>query len=135
MKKIVLIWLIFASNLFAAGFFEEHSLIVFFTSTCPYCQKFAPVIKEWSDKNHVPLIAMALDNRSLPEFQDYQKADLELINTAFAGRNITYPATFISNNKQKLLYPVAFGALDKIELHQRLLQIQPIIQEYEDSLQ
>src|SRR3990167_22116 len=132
MKICVFIGLIFiCGNTIADPFFKDHQLILFYASTCQYCQQFAPIIDKWSQINSAKLVALSLDNKPLDSLRNFQPATTQLINTAYAGRPITYPALFIANQTRGLLYPVAFGALGYAELSDRLNQIQSKIENYE----
>ena len=132
MKIGVLIGLIFMwGNAIANPFFKDHQLVLFYASTCHYCQQFAPIIEKWSQANGAKLVALSLDNKPLDSLRDFQPATTQIINTAYAGRPITYPALFIANQTRGLLYPVAFGALGYEELSNRLSQIQFKIENYE----
>ena len=54
MKICVFIGLIFiCGNTIADPFFKDHQLVLFYSSTCHYCQQFAPIIEKWSQTNVV----------------------------------------------------------------------------------
>ena len=112
-------------------FFKNHALVFFFSSQCPYCQQFAPVIKEWSTQRHAPLLALSFDNQPVAGIPEFMPVTTGWINDAYAGRPITYPAVFIVNQTSHLLYPVAYGAMSSLELEQRLTEIKAKIDAYE----
>ncbi|HDV5785735.1 TPA: type-F conjugative transfer system pilin assembly thiol-disulfide isomerase TrbB [Legionella pneumophila] len=113
------------------GFFSTHGLILFYGSQCPYCQQFAPILKNWATHNKVEVLPLSLDNQSLPEFPRFLPATTEWINAAFGGNAIHYPATFIVSLKTKALYPVGFGLMTNVELNDRMSALIPRIKSYE----
>lgn len=47
---------------------EEYGLFFFFSGECPYCHKFAPIVKEFSQKYAWDVLAISLDDSKLAEF-------------------------------------------------------------------
>lgn len=114
-----------------AKFFKQHSLFFFFASSCQLCHDFAPLLKSWADSQDTEVIAFSLDNEPLSSFPKFYIPPTELINTAFQDQAIATPALFIANNTSNILYPVAFGALAKMELNERLQKLVSAIKFYE----
>ncbi len=112
-------------------FFKNHALIFFFSSQCPFCQQFAPVVKQWSTSHTAPILALSFDNKPLGAFPDFIPVTTQWVNEAYAGKPITYPALFIANKTSHLLYPVAYGAMTDFELDLRLTQLKTKIEVYE----
>ena len=47
----------------------QHSgLFFFYRSTCPYCQKFSPIVKDFSERYHLSVMPITTDGISLPDF-------------------------------------------------------------------
>ncbi len=113
------------------GFFSQHGLILFYASSCPHCHQFAPVLKSWTDRNKVEVLALSFDNKPLPEFPQFLPATTEWINDAFQGAPIQYPALFVVNPKRKALYPVGYGSMTSEELSSRIEVLIPKIASYE----
>lgn len=112
-------------------FFKNHALVFFFSSQCPFCQQFAPVVKQWAASHTAPTLALSFDNQPLGDFPDFIPVTTQWVNEAYAGKPITYPALFIANKISHLLYPVAYGAMTAAELDLRLSQLKTKIQAYE----
>lgn len=112
-------------------FFKHHALVFFFSSQCPYCKQFAPVVTTWAATNGASILGLSFDNQPLEELPDFIPASTQWVNTAYNGKPITYPALFVVNKTQHLLYPVAFGAMSKDEFEQRIAVIQSKIEAYE----
>lgn len=114
----------------ASAFFQAHRLLFFYASTCPYCQRFAPVLKNWALSHQALVQAFSFDEEPLPGFKNTPLTN-ELVKAAFQDQSIKYPALFILNDKTRTLYPVAIGALDSAELTIRMQKIIPKIMHYE----
>lgn len=139
MKRFALLTLLLSllsSAIWAGGssdFFKQHGFIFFFSSGCPHCVHFSPVIKQWASSNRAQVLALSLDNQPLPEFQDFMPATRDWINAAFQEQTIQYPALFIANRETRKLYPVSTGALSSSELDERLNQLIAKIIAYETT--
>lgn len=112
-------------------FFKSHSLLFFFSSTCPYCQAQAKSLKTWAEDNHVTIEAISFDDKGLPEFPDFKTPTSSLISVAYQGKPMRFPAIFIMNQNTNALYPVAFGALEPFELAERINELTSKINSYE----
>lgn len=112
-------------------FFKHHALVFFFSSQCPYCKQFAPVVTTWAATNGASILGLSFDNQPFEELPDFLPATTQWVNAAYNGKPITYPALFVVNKTQHLLYPVAFGAMSKDEFEQRIAVIQSKIEAYE----
>lgn len=112
-------------------FFQDHALMLFFSSQCRFCQQFAPTLKYWADRQGAMVIPLTLDNQTLPQFPQFFTAPTELITAAFKGQSITYPALFVMNRQSKALYPVSVGAQSSSELEGRMRELIPKIIAYE----
>lgn len=47
---------------------KQYGLFFFFRSTCPYCHRFAPIVKRFADRYHLTLIPISIDGAGLPDF-------------------------------------------------------------------
>ncbi|ARB92966.1 type-F conjugative transfer system pilin assembly thiol-disulfide isomerase TrbB [Legionella longbeachae] len=112
-------------------FFNNHGVILFYGSLCPHCRQFAPIVKRWAEQIGAEVLPLSFDNQSLPEFPHFLPATTEWVNAAFQGSPINYPAVFIMNAKEKILYPVGFGSMSEEELHARMDAVIAKINEYE----
>ena len=112
-------------------FFKTHTIVFFYASTCPYCLQEAPILKSWALENGVRIEARSIDDKALPEFQDARPATKDLIDAAYQGQPIRYPALFVLNDLTHVLYPVAIGGLSEAELKIRMETLVPKIIAYE----
>jgi type-F conjugative transfer system pilin assembly thiol-disulfide isomerase TrbB len=113
------------------GFFSSHGLILFYSSQCPHCRQFAPVLKKWANHHFAEVLPLSFDNQPLPEFPQFLQATTEWVNVAFQGNAINYPALFVVNPASNALYPVGFGSMTDYELNVRMKVLIPKINEFE----
>lgn len=114
-----------------SDFFKSHQLVFFFASTCPHCHKAAPSLKAWAKLHQAVVMAVSFDRESLPEFPHTTEASESLIQAAYAGQPITFPALFVINTKTNQLYPAMMGEWTKVELEHRLKALIAKIERYE----
>jgi len=112
-------------------FFKTHVVVFFFASTCPHCHTQAPVLLRWANVTGARIEARSFDDKPLPGFETQRPVTRDLVDVAFAGRPISYPALFVMNETNSQLFPVAFGTLNDEELEARMTVLIPTIQRYE----
>jgi len=106
---------------------DRYIFVLFFSDQCPYCIQFAPVIKRFSASYEISVEAVSLNGKALPEFPDTIFATQDMIDLAYEGKPVTYPALFIADRKARKLFPVSFGALSFNELEERMQHLMPKI--------
>ena len=114
-------------------FFKTHVVVFFFASTCPYCHKQAPVLTRWANTYGARVDARSFDDKALPGMDGTHPVTKDLVDVAFAGRSIEYPALFIMNETNGTLYPVSLGALNDAELQARMDTLIPKIMQHEQG--
>ena len=114
-------------------FFKTHVVVFFFASTCPYCHKQAPVLSRWASTYGVRVDARSFDDKPIRGFEGQRPVTKDLVDAAFAGKPITYPALFVMNESRGTLYPVSFGALNEVELQARMDNLIPRIMQHEEG--
>ena len=147
MKKALWLFLIlWCANSFAADYFvpndegnqlkhSPYKLGLFFSNQCPHCVRFAPVIKYFMDNEGWEVEALSLNEGALPEFPNATFATQSMIDSAYLGNPVVYPALFVANKRTKTLYPVAYGEMGYQDLKERLAVISEKITIYERGLQ
>lgn len=91
-------------------------LVFFYSSQCPHCQTFAPIIQAFAKDNHWVLEPITVDGNPLPGFSYSIPADPTILKKAFQSFEVRYPATFIADKKTQILYPISFGEVSAQEL-------------------
>lgn len=113
------------------SFFKTHGVLFFFSSRCPHCLKFAPVVRQYLDDNKAEALALSFDNQPLPSFPNFIPASKDWVSVAFGNQPINYPALFIVNPKTRAVYPVSSGAYSSTELNQMMSSAIQQIKNYE----
>ena len=103
---------------------ERYGLFFFFRGDCPFCHKFAPILKFFAEFYGFEVIPITLDGGALPDFPNPR------YNNA-AGMSLEVndvPAVFLVNPTTREIRPIAYGFVSPEELRQRiytLLQGEP----------
>lgn len=97
-----------------------HSgLFFFYRSTCPYCQRFAPIVRNFSQRYGISVIPVTTDGVSLPDFP-HSRTDQG--QAAQLGVTVE-PALFTVDPTLNRILPVGYGLMSEDELRQRLLEM------------
>lgn len=115
-------------------FNQTHALVFFFSSTCHFCQGFAPVIDDWAKTHHMPLLAYTTNGETLSRLTDVLPIDAQLKNAFFGQAPVRVPACFVFNVKTHQAYPISSGALTDTELNERMNTLIPKIEAYEKGV-
>jgi conjugal transfer pilus assembly protein TraF len=106
--------------------FAKHSgLFFFYRSTCPYCQRFAPILKHFSETHHIVVVPITMDGISLSEFPN-SKQD--------AGQSKKFqvtvePSLYAVDPETQKAFPMAFGLTSETELLDNIYNIMTHYQE------
>ena len=99
-----------------ASLAQTHGLFFFFRSDCPYCHRFAPVLKRFSEATGMAVFPVSLDGGGLPE---YPQAAAD--NGIAARLNVTtVPALYLATPAEKDIQPIGFGVLAESEILDRI---------------
>jgi conjugal transfer pilus assembly protein TraF len=100
-------------------FANSTGLFFFYSSTCPYCRRFSPILKKFAASYGITIIPITLDGISLPEFPQSKQ------DTGQAAQfhvKVT-PALFAVNPYTKKAFPVAYGLTSETELRDNIYNI------------
>ena len=109
----------------------NYRLVLFYSNRCPYCVKFAPVVQRYSEYSKIKIEPVSLTQQTLPEFPNSTYATQDLIDLAYQGKPVVYPALFVANTKTHKIYPVSFGFLEASALEEKMNTLLPKIKGYE----
>lgn len=98
------------------AFTEKYGLFFFFKSDCPYCHKFAPILKMFEEEYGVTVIPVSLDGQGLPEYP-YPKPDNGI---ATKLKIEIVPAVIAVAPKTGEIVPVSYGLVSVEELAHRI---------------
>lgn len=112
-------------------FTNKYQFILFYRSSCPYCQRFDPVLKKYSEDNGIKVIAFTLDGISLPSFPNSIPVSRKVIEEYFGDNEISVPTLFLLNIANLHAYPVSRGALSYYDLVSRMNELIPKVLSFE----
>lgn len=108
-------------------FSERAGLFFFYKSTCPYCQRFAPILKHFSDTYHIVVVPITMDGIPLPEFPNSRQDS----GQAKQFHVSVEPSLYAVDPQTQKAFPVAFGLTSESEL---LDNIYNIMTRYKEGL-
>ncbi|MBA4118832.1 MAG: hypothetical protein C0514_08080 [Candidatus Puniceispirillum sp.] len=96
---------------------KTHGLMFFFSQSCPYCHKFAPIIKRFAKKYGFEVLAVSKDGGSLKEFPN------ALPDNGIAQRlNVQYLPTLLAVEPNTYeVVPLGFGLTTEDEIEERIM--------------
>lgn len=98
---------------------QTYGLFFFFSSDCPYCHQFAPIVKRFADNYDWKVIAISVDGGKLKEFPDAQSD-----NGWFEVWGLkALPALFAINPSTKSAIPIAYGLTSMDEMENRIMRL------------
>ena len=93
-----------------------HGLVFVFRSDCPFCHRFAPVLKRFAQQHGLAVLAVSLDGGSLPEYPDARPD-----NGIAARLNArAVPALYLTQPSRREFSVVGFGLMSDTDLLERL---------------
>lgn len=98
---------------------NQYGLFFFFKSDCDYCDKFAPIVKQFADQYEWQLIAISLDGGFIPGFKE-----VLVDNGIFNKLQVkVVPAVFAVDPKGEKLLPIAYGLTSLDEMENRIMAL------------
>ena len=98
---------------------KKSGLFFFYRSTCPYCQRFAPIVKAFAENYGLMIIPITTDGIALPEFPNSHPDQGQA-----AKFHVTVePALFSVNPYTHQAFPIAYGLVSEAEIKKHLLEI------------
>ncbi len=95
---------------------STHGLIFIFRSDCPYCHRFAPILKRFEQEFGMTVFPVSLDGRGLPEYPNPQ------MDNGIATRlnASVVPALYLTAPSKRQIRPVGFGVMAMTDLVERI---------------
>lgn len=95
------------------GLAKTTGLFFVFSSTCPHCHTFAPVVKQFAQDYGFEIKAISKDGASLKEFPEVSKDNGMIARLNPQG---IYPALFLAHPSSGQVIPVAWGMANPTQL-------------------
>ena len=87
-----------------------------FRSDCPFCHRFAPILKRFEQEFGMTVLAVSLDGAALPEYPNAQPDN----GTALRLNPSAGPAVYLTVPSTREIQPVGFGLMSLSELVERI---------------
>jgi conjugal transfer pilus assembly protein TraF len=102
-----------------ANLAAESGLFFFYSGSCVYCRKFAPILKDFATTYKIEVIPISMDDSILPEFPNVKQdqGQSRLFNVT------AEPSLFAVNPYTGKAYPVSHGLVSQDFLRKRILDI------------
>ena len=98
------------------GLAATHGLIFVFRSDCPFCHRFAPILKRFEQEFGITVLAVSMDGGTLPDYPDARPDNG--IATRLQARSV--PAVYLTQPSRREIRPVGFGLMSDSELLERV---------------
>jgi len=98
---------------------QDHVLLFFFRSDCPYCHAYGPVLKLFESSYGVRIVPVSLDGGGLPEFPSARTDNG--IAARLGVKQV--PAVFLAQPYSGLITPLGVGVLSVNELVERVVAV------------
>lgn len=97
---------------------KQYGLFFFFRSDCPYCHRFAPVLKAFAEAHGLTVMPVSLDGGGLPEYPAPQSNQGQF--ERLVGSKAVVPALVAVNPTTHQVVPLSFGLVTQEELLKRV---------------
>mgnify|MGYP002376969454 CR=1 FL=1 len=98
---------------------QQYGLFFFFRSTCPYCHKLAPILKQFATQYGFNIVAVSLDGQGLPEFPDFKTSQQVAVELKVEA----VPALFLVEPRKRDIQPISYGFITWDELRTRIYTV------------
>ena len=101
------------------GLAATHGLLFIFRSDCPYCHRFAPILKRFEQEFGMLVFPVSLDGKGLPEYPKPQP------DNGIAARlsASSVPALYLTAPSRREIRPVGFGVMAFNDLIERIAML------------
>lgn len=97
----------------------EYGFFFFYSSTCPHCHAFAPVLKKWGEMKGFKIIGVTLDGKTIEGFED-SKID----NGISRKFGITHVPSLVGvNPRTNHILPIAAAPLPIPEIENSIIHL------------
>ena len=132
---------------------KNYTIVLFYESTCPHCQRFDPILKQFADTYHFKVYPFTVDGKSLPSFENsysvqpsilasffdltqdgevlpsFSNADATgVLQSLMAQNRIIVPAAFLIDQNTMKVYLISIGEELMPDLINRMEQISQEVQ-------
>jgi conjugal transfer pilus assembly protein TraF len=98
---------------------QTYGLFFFFSSDCPYCHQFAPIVKMFSERYGWEVMSISLDGGDIKEFPEAE-SDNGLFK---AWQGEVLPSLYAVNPTTGHVLPVAYGLTSLDQMEERIMTL------------
>lgn len=91
------------------NFNNQYALVVFFSSTCPHCLRFTPIIADFAAQHNIKTYAYTIDGNGNTAFPNPLTASDEVKAKFYQSMQVVVPAVFIVNTNTMEITPIDVG--------------------------
>ena len=114
---------------------NDYVFVLFYSTNCPHCISFAPVLKKYAYDCGISVKAFAVGQQAVSIFPDSVIVSQDTVNQFFGnGSELSVPTLFVLNKNNYHAYPVSKGALTYLELNNRMNNLAPKILNHEQKI-
>ena len=95
---------------------KTHGLFFFFKSTCPYCHRLAPILRQLNARYGLEILPISMDGGGLPEYPS-PRMDNGLASQ-LGIRSV--PALYLVDPAKRDIMPIGFGLMSLNEIVNRI---------------
>lgn len=100
---------------------ERYGVFFLFSSTCPHCHRYSPILRSFKEKYGITIIPVSMDGGGLPEWQNFMVNKGQISRMGISVEAV--PATILFDKETRQVVPVGFGVLSHSELEERIYAI------------
>ncbi|MCS5712875.1 conjugal transfer protein TraF [Candidatus Berkiella aquae] len=104
-------------NMAISDIAQNYGIFYFYKSSCPYCERFSPILRTFGDRYKIKILAISLDGKATKGFNIFKSDN----GIAEKWGIIQVPAIYAVSPLQDEVIPIAFGLISRSELEQRFL--------------
>lgn len=97
-------------------FNQNFAFVLFYRSTCPHCERFAPILAQFASDFGFRVYAYATDGQAIQSFPKAMPMTAQVQRTFFNTPNIEVPSLFIVNTRTLQTYLIDQGEMSANDL-------------------
>lgn len=97
---------------------SNWAIVYVFRSDCPYCKRFAPILKTFAEKYGYTILSVTLDGRGSSDFPN-PKTDVSVLRSKNMVPQVV-PAVYLVEPRSNTTQTIGFGVMNMGELRQRI---------------
>lgn len=97
---------------------DRYGIFFLFSSTCPHCHRYAPILKSFQLKYGINIMAVSMDGGGLPGWDQFMVNTGQIAKMGIKMEAV--PATLLFDKTTRKVIPIGTGVLSHSELEERI---------------